>query len=914
MPPETAEELPSSPEAAPEGGRKRQRRRRSRLSRLRSPVQERSALILTVLIALVVVGSLLAVGTVHVITLLFVAPVAIAAGAIAIWVEDEPKRRFQLPAVIAALLALYSFVQSLPMPLSWLRALSPVAAQTWQDAFKLVGVSTARWASISVDPGASRVEALKWLCYAALFAAAARLAREKGSQRGALIVVGSALLGGILCVAHGLFGVEDWMGLYHPKLARPPWAPAPLLNPNNFAGYLNLALFSGLGLFFARKPLVPRWSIGFSIVVLAALVILTASRGGVLALCVGFGLAGLAYRAQQIRAVARHGFVFPTWIPLAGVGFAAVALAMIGATNVVWQQLLDETTGKLRMLEYSQPVIRDHWRTGIGRGSFETAFAAYRQEPGHHIAQYAENFAVQWIVEWGMPVAVIALAALLWSLRPNRLGFARNALPTGIVVGVAVLLLQNLVDLATEIASVGMATAVLLGTLLGGADYFVDSRAQARAERRKSPIPKAPSNGRAALGPSLFAIACLFCGIACWWFVALTGLPDALAARNDLATELANLVGKPKGDRAFGQLRQSLNQTLLRHPADPYLPVVGALLTRESGASPYVWLNQALRRDPMNARPHLLLAETLAARGAMTQALLELRKTAELAPELQGNVADHAKRWATSIEDLLRAVPEGARGIPMLNALAQRYNGSPERDKMREQLLELALKRNNRDIATNSIIAQDLLAALARDTGACSGDGRSACSERLQRHATAVLQGTTDRQTLALLGAQMLAHEKKFDEAERSLAESCERLPDPVACGVDRIGYALKLKDPERFDQAASAYTAAACSTAATCSQAFRWLGHIELGRNNLLSALSRFERAAQEVPSAEGWLQVADIANRVGRIGRAETALAAARRLGAAENSMDIEKKLQEMQRSRLLEELNNSVSRNPK
>lgn len=903
---EGSQERTCSPEASVTGEKRRRRRRVSRVGYARRAVQAHSSTLLTSLTALVVLGSLLAVGTVHVITLLFVAPLALLAGALALWVEDDSKRRIPVPAIIATTLAGYSWLQSVPLTPRCLKTLSPIAAQTWLDAFKLTDTPATRWASISVDPGASRVEALKWLCYAAMFAAAARLAREKGSQRGATIVLGTALVGGLLSLAHGLFGVEDWLGLYHPQLAHAPWATAPLLNPNNFAGYLNLGLFVGIGMLFVRKPIAPRWAVGITVIILAALVVLTASRGGVMALIVGFGMSGFAYWAQQARAKARGGFLFPPWIPLTAVGLAAGALAVIGSTDVIWQQLLDETTGKLRIAEYSMPVVRDHLWTGIGRGAFETAFAAYRQEPGHHIVQYAENFVVQWIVEWGLPVAAIALLALFWTLRPKRLGFARNALPTGIVVGVSALLLQNLVDLASEVASVGIAAAVLLGTAMGGAQYFDDTREQVRASRRKTELKRKPTSSmiRSAM-PTAAAVACLGSGFALVWLVARTGIPDAIDERNQLATELADLVGKKPGDPGFSRVRAQVGQALLRHPADPYIPVVGALLTREAGKSPLAWLNQALRRDPLNARAHLLLAETLAARGAMNQAMMELRKAVECGPELVGEVAARASRWSQTVEDLLRAVPGGERGIPMLNALARRFSGTVERVALRNELLVLALKRNSADVDTNSIIAHDLLAAMATDAGPCSGDARAACNARLSTHATSVLQNATNPQTSTILRGELLAHAKKWDEAERWLAGTCDQLPDPVSCAITRITYALKLGDSARFDEACSAYTAVACSTSTSCSRAFLWLGQIELGRKNLLGALSRFERAAQESPSSETWIRVADVAIRVGRIGRAQSALAAARRFGMADGLEDYEKRLQEIQRAQLLQNL---------
>ncbi|HEY5961581.1 MAG TPA: hypothetical protein VIV60_33710, partial [Polyangiaceae bacterium] len=378
--------------------------------------------------------------------------------------------------------------------------------------------------------------------------------------------------------------------------------------------------------------------------------------------------------------------------------------------------------------------------------------------------------------------------------------------------------------------------------------------------------------------------------------------------RTALAEAMTNVVGKPKNDVAFPKLRSELNQALLRHPADPFVLIVGALLSRELGQSPMVWLNQALRRDPMNARAHLLLAETLAARGAMSQALLELRHTDELAPELRGAVADRAVRWTQTVEDLLRAVPEGTKGVALLNALAIRFAGTPERMRLRERLLALSLARNERDASTNSIYVQDLLAAMSTNAENCTGERMATCTDRLRQHAARVINESNNRQTTTLLQARLLDHDHKYDEAEHLLAENCQRLPDPVTCGIDRVSYALKLKDPHRFDEAAAEYTASACSTPASCAQAFSWLGNLEMGRNNQLGALARYERAAQESPSSEAWLRVADVATRVGRLGRAQTAMTSARRLGSSENAAPVEQRLQELERSRTLETLSQS------
>ncbi len=90
---------------------------------------------------------------------------------------------------------------------------------------EIIGENAHKAASISVDPGASRVEALKWLCYAAVFITAANLTRRTGAKRGLTLVVMAALVGGILTIIHGLLGLENgWdftnqVSLAHPGLS-----------------------------------------------------------------------------------------------------------------------------------------------------------------------------------------------------------------------------------------------------------------------------------------------------------------------------------------------------------------------------------------------------------------------------------------------------------------------------------------------------------------------------------------------------------------------------------------------------------------------------------------------------------------------------------------------------------------------
>ena len=912
--------------------RRRRRRRRTPLQRLRKGLAKRLDLILTIQLALVVIGSLLAVGTVHVRSLLLVAPIALAGAALVALGEDDWSDSLPGPAWVLGGLSLYSIFQSVPLPWTWLRRLSPVAAQTWADARQLLGGHSHAAASISVDPGASRVEALKWLSYAAVFVCAASLTRRKGAKRGLGLVVAAAVIGGVLTIVHGLLGIDKWLGLYKPSFSGPPWALSPLLNANNFSGYLNVATFCAVGLAMTGRPPAPRWALGLIAAILFALSILTGSRGGVLALLLGTLLVTVALREQSNRARRQGAPVLPSWLPIAGMAGVGSALFLLGSNNVIWEQLLDETTSKIRIVEWTAPMISEHRWFGVGRGAYETASSAYRATPGLQIYQHAENFIADWLAEWGIPVVVVGMGALLWTLRPRRLGFLRHPLPTAALIGIVVLLLQNLVDLGLEIAAVGISVSTVLGSLWGGAARDRERR-QARAERRmgngdddgdespefqSSPIQDRPRPRRNLRNleradeigktsqPSQ-RVARLAVARASGWLVlaiglvlvvGTTGIPDAVDQRQELHDAFAAL--KLPDSAQMARFSRQLSSAIERHPADPYLPVLGALVARSTGKNSLTWLNQALRRDPINARAELLLADVLAARGHTRQALGALKRCVTHEPELSAVVAERAGQFTQSLDDLEQAVPDGATGVVLLDALALRFS-KPEQRALHEALLQRAFQRQPNSTSTHSIVVEDLLRDLDDSNGPCTGAARADCEAHLRQHA-AVIEALGPKSLQAvLLHARLLTHDGKMQQASQYLAKHCQDFTSDATCATQFVTAASRVNDPVMLEEAAATYLALACSTPETCSNAATWIGNLYLARGDNEHALTRFERAANEAPSAEAWLRVAGAALSCGRISRAQSALIAARRYGATSDG-ELERRVEQARREQML------------
>jgi tetratricopeptide (TPR) repeat protein len=884
------------------------------------------------LLALTVIGSLLAVGTVHVKVLLFVAPVALLGAACVLFAEDDWKASMPGAAWVLGGLSLYSLLQSLPIPWSWLHRLSRVSAQTWADARQIIGGHAHRAASISIDPGASRFEALKWLSYAAVFITAAALTRRTGAKRGLGLVVAAALLGGTLTIIHGLLGLEKWLGLYKPSFSGPPWALSPLLNANNYSGYLNIATFCAIGLAMTGRPPAPRWALGLVAAILFALSFLTGSRGGVLALLIGMVLVSVALREQASRARRQGAPMLPSWLPIAGMFAVGSLLFLLGSNNVIWEQLLDETTSKIRIVEWTAPMILDHRWFGVGRGAYETASSAYRATPGLFIYQHAENFLADWLAEWGIPVALIGLLSLMWLLRPKRLGFLRHPLPTAAIIGIAALLLQNLVDLGLEIAAVGIAAFTILGSLWGGATRDAERRHE-RAEKRQAknddeapaegefqsgpvhdrPSPQGSRSGkrrnrklsrlqlkdrRISQGALIRTILWMTLGLALVALVGFSSQPDAAEQRLELHDAFAGVKwSEPSQSQSF---RRKLAQAIERHPGDPYLPVLGALAARDTGGNALVWINQALRRDPINARAELLLADVLASRGHVRQALVALRSCVKHEPWLAEVAAQRATLFTHSLDDLQLAVPEGADGIGLLNALAMNFV-KPEQRSTHEALLQLSFERSPSAPATHAIVVDDLLRDLDDPKGPCQGDARPDCEARLRKHAGVIEALGPKNLQAVLLHARLLTHDSKLEEAAKWLAKRCQEFTSDATCASSFVNVAARVPNPALLEEASSTYLALACSTPDACSSAATWIGDLFMARGNFEHALNRYERAANEAPSAEAWQRVANAALNSGHVTRAQSALIAARRFGASPDS-DIDRQVEQARRAQLL------------
>lgn len=845
---------------------------------MKPPSEESPSLGGILLLAAVVITSVLAAGSVHPVVLVSVA--AATAVGVAVLRPSPLAGGMPPPGWVLLALGIWSAVQALPLPVGILEAISPRNADVWSRALHPMGEPGPRYASISLDPGASWVEAAKWTLYSIVFAVAASVGRERGARAAPALAFGAAVVVALVTLVHGLVGAKALFGVYLPRFAEPRWGVAPLLNPNNLAGYLNLGAIAGAGLLIGhhrRSDATPfGWAVAAGVSLIVAVSVLAASRGGVLALALG--LLALALGSwllrRRLRRQAAPLFGWRPFLPLLVAVVGGGLLVFLGGSEATWRELHDKSVQKIELLSWSTPLIRAHPWLGVGRGAFETSFPAFRQGAGHVVFSYPENFVIQWAAEWGLPVAVVAIVALLWMLRPGRLGVFTDRGSLAVWVGVGVLLLHNLLDLALEVPGVMVLATSVLGVLWGSQNRVAPRSVGRRAWRRRvRPL----------------ALPALLVGLS--WIAWKSGRVTAAERRAHLHAVFE--ATDPRNPEAHTPFAREMRDAMLRSPGDPYPPLLGAnMALRTPGGNAMRWITATLERDPMSSRAHLLLAGILASRGAVGQALMEVRVSVELEGGLAAPGGQMAVRWSRDFEQLQRAAPEGRAGASVLVSMAVSLDVRTQAD-LRARLLGAAMAKDGTFPTPHVVRAQDLVGEIERKESRCTPASR--CAEPLAA-ALRSLESLAPRSChQVMVRARLAAVDGNRQEADALLRELCGGCDESLSCLQLRVQNAAAYASGPELKDAVRAYVGLACTSHGGCGDAHTIAGSAHAGRGEWGTAAEHYALALTYAADAPAYLRLARAAVGAGNSVQAESAVRQAERLGAPPTEV-----------SRIREELN--------
>ena len=795
-------------------------------------------------LATIAIASALALGGAHVWVVLLATCALTLCGMIALITGSL--RKPPAPAFLLASLGLYTLLQTAPLPLSLLRQLSPSAAYVWTNALRPLGEEV-RYGSLSLDPGASTLEAAKWTAYSLAFWLAAAMRRRRGVAYPLAIVFASALLVALATLAHALTNATKVFGIYEPQLGTAANHIGPILNSNCLAGYLLLGVLTGLGFALSAQTPASRWLLATATAFIAAMTVLAGSRGGLGALVIGVcTLAWVEYRAR--RSLRRtHKLKWFDWAGLSSVVALAVAFSILGAQDA-WFELTHGDLNKLQLGVWVWPMLRDFPVFGVGRGAFESAFPFYKLSAINLIFANPESIIAQWVSEWGLPFGLLGLGSLLWTLRPSRLGISRSPLRCAAAIGVGALVVQNLVDFSLELFAPMLAVTIILGACWG------ENQDRSRPPRR---ISERATKQLAFAFVILNLLAVSLSFTRGRWPVSF----DRLAAQEAYQTTDPKLKSQPEA------LWSTLRTMMLRHPAEPYFPRLGALLALRGGrVEPLPWIEQALERGPVDSRTHWILARALEAHGFLQQALLEARLTVDYDPSLAPVVGTAVSSWSQRLEDIERAAPKGSSGSELrtyaANALDRvRYV------QLREALLRGAVREDPSSVRARRALADELLSGVGHDQ--CSGDMFPRCDAEIRAQADALDRIAPSSASGSEVRARLFALTDRVDLAERALSERCPLLEQEERITCWRaLFFAARARPQNRelFERVARRLVDTACTLELECEASLLQAGEAMSQLGNWAEAVSYFQKAVQLEPSVGSLLKLAEVATAADR------------------------------------------------
>jgi hypothetical protein len=420
------------------------------------------------LLGVLVIAAPQAGGAVYRWTTVITAFVVIAMAAVALArASVRENARLDLTCAILIAVAAWTAFQLLPLPAGVVRVLAPRIWDHYQESARVPGGVTPHFIPLTLDVSLTTIEAVKWACYATLYALILNWPRGGGRQL-SFIILGAAALTAAVSLVESSFAVPGILGIYRPPASVASWLRGPFVNPGHSGIYCAVLGTLCLGVATELPARLRPWTRGLAAVLLA-LALTPASLKTTIAAVVG-PLAFLLLRARAAN------WRFVRGKP-AMIAVGALLVAAVVASH--WLPTAEEIRAMpdryLAFRRYSRLItwadtwtlIKDYRWLGVGRGAFGAAFAAYDTVNTEVVTWHTENVPLQMIAEWGWLVApafMIAMAVMV--LRAARV--ARRPKSSAAAAVLIMLGIVNLVDFDLELLGIGLTAIVCLGLLARG--------------------------------------------------------------------------------------------------------------------------------------------------------------------------------------------------------------------------------------------------------------------------------------------------------------------------------------------------------------------------------------------------------------------------------------------------------------
>jgi len=367
-----------------------------------------------------------------------------------------------LPKTLVALLAVwltFIYLQTVELPGSVVAALNPLAYSLQQN-LKLINIEPSH--TLSIDPGSSQGEFLKYLGYIAITTLLLVTVTTRSRLLWAAAVV---ILAGILEAVFGVYSYATDFVIFPETDAGNEVRAGTYVNRNHFSNFLTMVLGLVIGLLTAvinsRKLDSPSNHEGHSDVttaltvllsglalILIAAIFVSGSRGAVVFFVLAFGL--MLILAWPARHKSKAEFILAPAVVL-----GVVTVLVLGFDKSIVRLLEKDVFGGERMLQYvlSLKLLSSTWLTGVGAGNYQWAFTMFRNNDLRFVTyDHAHNDYLEVAAEQGLLGSLLLGAVVCWIMWTLYTGYRsrRNPLMRGVIFGCLLSVIYMLMHSAVE--------------------------------------------------------------------------------------------------------------------------------------------------------------------------------------------------------------------------------------------------------------------------------------------------------------------------------------------------------------------------------------------------------------------------------------------------------------------------------
>jgi len=362
-------------------------------------------------------------------------------------------------------------------------------------AAQILPLASGERPTLSYDPYATSQAAVKLLAltlFLALFAAYVNTDARR--ELAARVIVGVCVLIALVGIGQTYIGKALWQrGSF-----------GPFVNRNHFAGFLEMGAGLTAGLLagrVARRELAVLYAC--AALVLCAGVVLSASRGGLLALMAAVAFLALAAWPASARRERRRlqGLIRAGATATLGVAALAGAMFLVGSEGLV-QNLAQLQTGDptvaLENERFSRReiwgatirLIEDHPLAGVGLGAFPYAYTRYDPSAGAQRVEQSHNDYLQILADAGLIGGAIALLFIVLLFVRGFLAVQtrdrrQRAVTLGALTGCFAIAVHSFVDFNLQVTA-NAQLFLALAALATPARSEEDHPEQTRVRRRRA--------------------------------------------------------------------------------------------------------------------------------------------------------------------------------------------------------------------------------------------------------------------------------------------------------------------------------------------------------------------------------------------------------------------------------------------